>query len=159
MFHLMLVHFAFSSVWVAEWPPFVKCLPTQLALCPHCNLSICGFGYFPFWFWERDLSSDFSSSCSLLSHYFCNTQKECYMKKKSATMQYWLFSYVSVSAKEGSRAVGGPGPELSVVDCLDSIVTSSRIYLYALNRKWKSHVCRKTVVRLLCDGEQLSYAS
>ena len=22
MFHLMFVHYTFSSVWVAEWPPF-----------------------------------------------------------------------------------------------------------------------------------------
>ena len=24
MFHLMFVHYTFSSVWVAEWPPFRK---------------------------------------------------------------------------------------------------------------------------------------
>ena len=24
MFHFMCVHYAFSSVWVAEWPPFGK---------------------------------------------------------------------------------------------------------------------------------------
>ena len=24
MFHLMLVHYTFSSVWLAEWPPFGK---------------------------------------------------------------------------------------------------------------------------------------
>ena len=24
MFHFMFVHYTFSSVWVAEWPPFVK---------------------------------------------------------------------------------------------------------------------------------------
>ena len=24
MFHLMFVHYTFSSVWVAEWPPFEK---------------------------------------------------------------------------------------------------------------------------------------
>ena len=24
MFHLMLAHYTFSSVWVAEWPPFGK---------------------------------------------------------------------------------------------------------------------------------------
>ena len=33
-------------------------------------LSICVFGYFPVWFWKRYLPSDFTSSCSLLSHYF-----------------------------------------------------------------------------------------
>ena len=27
MFHLMFVHYTFSSVWVAEWPPFGKKLP------------------------------------------------------------------------------------------------------------------------------------
>ena len=43
-----------------------------------------------------------------------------------------LLMYVSVSAKEGSRGVGGSGPGLSVVDCLDSIITSSRIYLFML---------------------------
>ena len=51
MFHLiMLVHCSFSLVWVAEWPPFGKKLPNLLAICPHCILSICDFGYFPFWF-------------------------------------------------------------------------------------------------------------
>ena len=24
MFHIMFVHYTFSSVWVAEWPPFGK---------------------------------------------------------------------------------------------------------------------------------------
>ena len=24
MFHLIFVHYTFSSVWVAEWPPFGK---------------------------------------------------------------------------------------------------------------------------------------
>ena len=24
MFHLVFVHYTFSSVWVAEWPPFWK---------------------------------------------------------------------------------------------------------------------------------------
>ena len=24
MFHLMFVHYTFSSVWVTEWPPFGK---------------------------------------------------------------------------------------------------------------------------------------
>ena len=24
MFHFMFVHYTFSSVWVAEWPPFKK---------------------------------------------------------------------------------------------------------------------------------------
>ena len=32
----MFVHSNFSSVWVIEWPPFEKELPTQLAVCSHC---------------------------------------------------------------------------------------------------------------------------
>ena len=43
-------------------------------------MSICNFGYFPFLFWERDLSSDCSNSCSLLSHYFSLTIKLRYSK-------------------------------------------------------------------------------
>ena len=40
MFHFMFVHYTFSSVWVAEWPPFGKELPARLAICSHCILSI-----------------------------------------------------------------------------------------------------------------------
>ena len=50
MFHFMFVHYTFSSVWVAEWPPFEKYLPARLAICSHCILSILIFIYFPFWF-------------------------------------------------------------------------------------------------------------
>ena len=32
MFHLMCIHIMFSSVRVAEWPPFVKELLTQLTI-------------------------------------------------------------------------------------------------------------------------------
>ena len=48
MFHLMFVKYTLSSVWVAEWPPFGKELPAQLAICSHCLLSICIFIYFLF---------------------------------------------------------------------------------------------------------------
>ena len=37
----------FSSVWVAEWPPFGKKLPARLAICSHCILSICNIYLFP----------------------------------------------------------------------------------------------------------------
>ena len=47
MFHLMFFHYTFSSVWVAEWPPFGKSLPARLAICSHCLLSICNFYLFP----------------------------------------------------------------------------------------------------------------
>ena len=41
MFHFMFVHYTFSSVWVAEWPPFGKWLPARLAIFSHCILFIC----------------------------------------------------------------------------------------------------------------------
>ena len=47
MFHFMFVHYTFSSVWVAEWPPFEKYLPARLAICSHCILSICNIYLFP----------------------------------------------------------------------------------------------------------------
>ena len=47
MFHFMFVHYTFSSVWVAEWPPFGKLLPPRLAICSHCILSICSVCLFP----------------------------------------------------------------------------------------------------------------
>ena len=40
MFHFMFVHYTFSSVWVAEWPPFGKQLPARSAICSHCILYI-----------------------------------------------------------------------------------------------------------------------
>ena len=48
MFHLMFVYYTFSSVWVAEWPPFFgKKLPARLTICSHCLLSICIFYVIP----------------------------------------------------------------------------------------------------------------
>ena len=48
MFCLMCVHIMFSSLWVAEWPPFGKELLTWLTLFSLCILttSICNFSYF-----------------------------------------------------------------------------------------------------------------
>ena len=47
-FHFMFVHYTFSSVWVAEWPPFGKYLPARLAICYNCFfLSICNIYLFP----------------------------------------------------------------------------------------------------------------
>ena len=31
MFHFMFVHYSFSSVWVAEWPPFGKYFHTKVS--------------------------------------------------------------------------------------------------------------------------------
>ena len=47
MFHIMFVHYTFSSVWVAKWRPFGKKLPARLAICYHCILSICNIYLFP----------------------------------------------------------------------------------------------------------------
>ena len=46
MFRLMLVHYTFSSVWVAVWPLFGKWLPAWLVICSHSLLSICIFYLF-----------------------------------------------------------------------------------------------------------------
>ena len=69
-FHLMIVNIIFSLVWVAEWPPSGKKLPTRLTICSLCILTICYFSYFPFWFLGRDLGSDSPSSWSLHTCYF-----------------------------------------------------------------------------------------
>ena len=71
IFHFMFVHYTFSSVWVAEWPPFGKKLPARLAICSHCILSICNIYLFP----VLVLTAGFlpfvcSSSCSLPFYYF-----------------------------------------------------------------------------------------
>ena len=49
-FHLMYVHTIFSSVKVAEWPPFGKEVLTRLTTYSLCILTICGFRVFLFWF-------------------------------------------------------------------------------------------------------------
>ena len=51
MFHFMFVHYTFSSVWVAEWPPFGKYIVSRSVskICSHCNLSICYIFLFPVW--------------------------------------------------------------------------------------------------------------
>ena len=49
-FHLMYVHVIFSSVKVAEWPPFGRELLTLFTICSLCILTICNFSYFPLWF-------------------------------------------------------------------------------------------------------------
>ena len=55
MSHLTCVHIIFSSVWVAEWPPFRKYLLTQLTICSLYILTICNFSHFLFgfegWIW------------------------------------------------------------------------------------------------------------
>ena len=41
--------YTFSSVWVVEWPPFGKQLPTQLTICSYVFCLFVIFIYFPFW--------------------------------------------------------------------------------------------------------------
>ena len=47
VFRFVFVRCTFSSVWVAEWPPFRKWLPVRLAVCSHCILSTCNIYLFP----------------------------------------------------------------------------------------------------------------
>ena len=47
MFHFIFVYYTFSSVWVAEWPPFGKQLPVRLIICSHYILSIFNIYLFP----------------------------------------------------------------------------------------------------------------
>ena len=61
-FHLTYVHIIFSSVSVAEWPPFGKQLLTRLTICSLCVLTICNISCFTFWFLGLDLGSDCFSS-------------------------------------------------------------------------------------------------
>ena len=60
----------FSSVYVVGGPPFEKELTTRLTLCSLYIMSICKFSCLPFSLLGPDLSSDYSSSWSLLTCYF-----------------------------------------------------------------------------------------
>ena len=71
MFRFVFVRCAFSSVLVAEWPPFGKKLPARLAICSHCILPVCCVCLFPALVLRGDLPFDFSSSCSLFFYCFC----------------------------------------------------------------------------------------
>ena len=70
MFHLMFVHYTFSSVWVAEWQTYGKYLSARLAICSHCLLSICNIYLFPVLVLRAGLGFDCSSSRVLLFYYF-----------------------------------------------------------------------------------------
>ena len=59
----------FSSVLVAEWPPFEKELFTRLTLGSLFILTIRNCSYFPFWFSGMDFGSDCFCSWSL--HTLC----------------------------------------------------------------------------------------
>ena len=47
MFHFMFVHYTFSSVWVAEWPPFGKIAARSVSNLFSLYLSICNIYLFP----------------------------------------------------------------------------------------------------------------
>ena len=57
------------SIWVAEWPLFDKELPTRLAVCSHCILSLCNVS-FPRFGYVSGFGFDCTSSCSLIICYF-----------------------------------------------------------------------------------------
>ena len=71
-FHHKFVHISFSSVWVTEWPPFRKELPTRLTIDSLCILTICYFSYFSFGFeggiWV--LIDPFPGHCKLVTVIF-----------------------------------------------------------------------------------------
>ena len=50
--HLMFVHIKFSSVEVAEWPPYGKDLLTRLTICStlYFDYRYLLFAYLSFWF-------------------------------------------------------------------------------------------------------------
>ena len=58
----MYVHIIFSSVWVAEWPPFGKELLTQFTICSLCIVTICNISFsFEGWIWV--LTASVSGLC------------------------------------------------------------------------------------------------
>ena len=67
--YTVYVQIILCSFKVAEWPPYGKELLTRLTVFSVCNLSICNFSYFSFWFRERDFGFNCTDSCSLLT--FC----------------------------------------------------------------------------------------
>ena len=67
LFHLMFVHYSFSSILAVEWPPFGNKLPIRLAICSHFLLSIIDFYLFPMLVLRAKYGS---SSCSMLFYYF-----------------------------------------------------------------------------------------
>ena len=68
MFHLMLVHYTFSLVWVTEWPPLGNSCPLGL---PFVLIVFCLFEFFlklfPIFVLSAELAFDCLSSCSLFS--------------------------------------------------------------------------------------------
>ena len=73
-FRLICVHIIFSSVWVAEWPPYWKELPTRLTICSLCNLPICNFSFgFEGWIWV--LIASVPGLCILFTHKLDRTGK------------------------------------------------------------------------------------
>ena len=87
MFHLMFVHFTFSSVDLLSDHLLGNSCPLgwPFVLIVFCLFVI--FGYFPFWFWERDLPSDCFNICSLLSHYFHHLNKLWFSTTLNSTYQ------------------------------------------------------------------------
>ena len=47
MFRRMFVHYAFSSVWFAKWPPFLEIAARSVGRFFSLSFSICCFYLFP----------------------------------------------------------------------------------------------------------------
>ena len=74
-----------SSVWVADWPPFVKELLTRLTICSFCILTICNLSYFPFCFRVSDLIVSVPGLCMLFSFKKLFASKSNLFVKKDKT--------------------------------------------------------------------------
>ena len=62
-FHLTCVHIIFSSVLVADWPPFGKELLSRLTIYSLCILAICNFS----WIWV--LIASVPGLCPVFSYF------------------------------------------------------------------------------------------
>ena len=69
LYCVYIIHITFSSVWVAEWPPFGKELFIRLTICSLCILTICNLVISRFGFEGgiRVLIAPVSSQCLLLT--------------------------------------------------------------------------------------------
>ena len=110
-----------------------------------CVFVALGISYFSFEGMICFLIAPVSVHCFLITFAIFRRMLHDEEERHGATLAFLM--YVSVSAKEGSRGVGGSGPGLRVVDSFDSIITSSRIYLFMLQTENGSHT---SVARQSC---------
>ena len=85
------LHYTYSSIWNAEWPPLLKKL--------YGLLFSLYFGCFLFCLWKWDLPPVCSSSCLLLSYYYFA------IISKEPFKQYYIFPNSSAKAVKFDFAV------------------------------------------------------